>query len=217
MPDGAGADRWIEILHRLLGDDLDTDPEEIRQYWTRPEVQLAIAALTARFGGEQRMLTADGAGRLQVVPAAGAGIGEQMEVKVTTLSSGLPNNASEIIELTPPAGYYGWVRLDCIYAPAPSGATSGTHRVYVWLDGVSAYLARHEWSYGSDARIALGVPVNVSASYPVATQYISGCSWYPSTSMYPTRIQYVNYSGVTQTATRVYVVTCRWIRSADIS
>jgi hypothetical protein len=217
MPDGVGVDRWIEILHRLLGDDLDTDPEEIRQYWTRPEVQLVIAALTGRCGGEQRMLAADDAGRLQVVPAAGPGVGELIELKVTTLSAALPNNASEIVELTPPAGYYGWVRLDCVYAPAPSGATSGTHRVFVLLPGVSEYLARYEWAYNSGARISSGVPVGSSASYPAAAQHIAGCAWYPSTSTYPAQVQYTNLTGVSQTGTRLYVATCRWIRSAGIS
>jgi len=217
MPDGAEAGRWIEILHRLMGDDLDTDPEEIRQYWTRPEVQLSIAALTGRHGNEQRMLTADDAGRLEVVPAAGPGVGEQLELKVVTLSGSMASGTSEIVEITPPSGYYGWIRLDCVYAPAPSGATSGTHRISVLLPGVSEYLVRHEWAYSTDARISSGVPVGSSTSYPPATQYMVGCAWYPSTSVHPAQVQYANLTGVTQAGSRLYVVTCRWIRSAGIS
>jgi len=217
VPDGAEAGRWIEILHRLMGDDLDTDPEEVRQYWTRPEVQLAIAALTGRCGNEQRMLTADDAGRLEVVPAAGPGVGEQLEVKVVTLSGSIASGTSEIVEITPPSGYYGWIRLDCVYAPAVSGATSGTHQISVLLSGVSEYLARHEWAYNAAVRISSGVPVGSSASYPSATQYTAGCAWYPSTGEHPAQVQYTNLTGAAQAGSRLYVVTCRWIRSAGIS
>jgi len=217
MADGAGADRWIEILHRMLGDDLDTDPEEIRQYWSKPEVQLAIAALTGRCGNEQRMLVADDAGRLQVVPYPGPGVGVQITVKVSTISTPLNNGATETIEVTPPSGCDGWVRLECVYAPAPSGATGGTHQIEVVLAGVTRYLAHHEWAYNADVRISSGVPVGSGTSYPSASQYIVGGMWYPSTTAYPLWVVYANNTGVSQTGTRIYVVTCRWIRSAGIS
>jgi len=205
----------IRLLHRLLGDDLSTEPEEVREYWCRPEVQLVLAALTGRYGSEQRMLVSDDAGRLEVVPTAGPGVGEQVQIKVATLSGNVPDSTSEIVEVTPPAGCYGWIRLDCVYVPAPSGATSGTHRIFVMLPGVAEYLARHEWTYNVNVRISSGIPVGSSASYPSASQYMAGCAWYPSTSEYPAQVMYTNLTGVTQTNSRLYVITCRWVKAVE--
>ena len=205
----------IRLLHRLLGDDLGTDPEEVREYWTRPEVQLVLAALTGRYGSEQRMLVSDAAGRLQVVPQPGPGVGEAQQIKLISNTSSIAAGGQEQVTIGVPAGYYGWVRIESVYVAAPSGATTGTQVVEVYTDTGYGYYAHYEWAYNAEVRIVSGVPVGVSSANPPAAQHIAGCMWYPTSSDGALVIAYKNSTDVAQTNPRKYIVTCRWIKAVE--
>jgi hypothetical protein len=202
----------IRLLHRLIGDDLSTDPEEVREYWTRPEVLLVLAALTGRYGSEQRLLVSDDAGRLQVVPHPGPGTGEARQIKLVTNTVSIGAGQQEQVTIGVPAGYYGWVRIDSVYAAAPSGATSGTQVVDVYTGTGYGYYAHYEWAHNAEVRIASGVPVGASASSPPAAQHTAGCMWYPTAADSTLVIAYKNSTDAAQANPRRYIVTCRWIR-----
>jgi hypothetical protein len=205
----------IRLLHRLLGDDIGTDPEEVREYWTRPEVQLVLAALTGRYGSEQRMLVSDDAGRLQVTPYPGPGVGEARQILVVTRTATVAPSGVEPLVIGVPTGYYGWVRIDGIHIPAPSGASSGTHGIGVYVDLGYAFHGDYTWAYNVDARIASGVPIGASTSIPPASQHIVGGMWYPTGPEDSLIIAYQNDTNVAQTGTRRYILTCRWLQVVE--
>jgi hypothetical protein len=205
----------IRLLHRLIGDDIDTEPEEVREYWTRPEVQLVLAALTGRYGSEQRMVVTDDAGRVQVVTHSGPGVGEARQILVVTRTATVPVNGTEPLVIGVPTGYYGWVRIDGIHIPAPSGAGSGTHSISVHVDLGYAYHGDYTWAYNVDGRIASGVPIGTSASIPPASQHVVGGMWYPTGPENSLVVTYANNTNVAQSGTRRYVFTCRWLRVVE--
>jgi len=205
----------IRLLHRLLGDDIGTDPEEVREYWTRPEVQLVLAALTGRYGSEQRLLVSDDAGRLQVVPYPGPGAGEAQQIKLTTNTTSIGAGQQEQVTIGAPAGYYGWVRIDSVYTVAPSGATTGTQIVEVYTGTGYGYYAHYEWPYNAEVRIASGVPVGASTASPPVAQHIAGCMWYPTSVGSSLVIAYKNSTNVAQANPRKYIVTCRWLKAVE--